>query len=125
MEFSTPLDVVQAQLDAYNARDIEAFARTFADDVIVFDLDAQSASSAAVRFEGLAALRERYGAQFTTHPRQRSTVLTRSVVGSYVFDLEHITGVAEREPYVLMAVYRVTRGSAGLRIDRAWFTPRA
>lgn len=124
MRDSTPLEVVQAQLDAYNARDIDAFARTFSSDVIVFDLDGQSATSAGVRFEGAAALRERYGAQFTAHPKQRSTVVNRSVVGAYVFDLEHITGVEGREPYLLMAVYRVARGSEGLRIDRAWFTPR-
>ena len=120
-----PIRVVQGQLDAYNARDIDAFAATFAPDVIVFDLESQSAESSAVRFVGRDALRERYGAQFRQHPRQRSFVASRQQVGEYVFDLEFVSGSEGRPDAHLMAVYRVRRGADGVaRIDRAWFTPR-
>lgn len=118
----TPLEVVQAQLDAYNARDIDAFAETFADGVEGMDLD-----TGAARFKGQSALKERYGAQFRDHPSQRSAVVNRSVLGEYVFDLEHITGMSRGAdgsvpaPFFLMAIYRVRGG----KIDRCWFSPRA
>lgn len=124
---TSPLSVVIAQLEGYNARDINAFAATFSDDIIVYDLES-STDTAAERFRGIAALRTRYGTQFTTHPHQRSTVVTRQVLGQYVFDLEYITGnsptpeVPHPKPYHLMAIYRVcpTRNT----INRCWFTPR-
>lgn len=111
----SPLDVVERQLRTYNARDIEGFAACFAQGVQVHDLE-----TGTLRCEGLAALRERYGAQFREHPRQRSTVLTRHVVGDYVTDLEFITGTVGRPDAHLLAIYRVRDGL----IDRAWFTPR-
>jgi hypothetical protein len=127
----TPLSVVIAQLEGYNARDIDAFAGTFTDDIIVYDLETPAGSATDVpseRFRGIAALRARYGAQFTTHPNQRSTVVSRQVLGDYVFDLEYITGnsptpeVREPRPYHLMAIYRVCPNRG--KINRCWFTPR-
>jgi len=111
----TPLAVVQAQLDAYNARDIDGFAATFAAAVEVYDLDSNT-----LRFAGIAALRDRYDAQFVANPAQRSTVVSRQIVGDYVFDLEFITGTVGKTDAHLMAIYRVRDGL----IDRAWFTPR-
>lgn len=111
----SPLGAVNAQLDAYNARDIDAFARVFADDVIAADLD-----SGEIRFRGSAALRERYALQFKANPLQRASVVTRSVLADYVFDLEFVTGSADRPDAHIMAIYRVKDG----RIDRVWFSPR-
>lgn len=115
----TPLGIVQAQLDAYNARDIDGFAATFAPGVEVYELDG-AAGTNALRFAGIAALRERYGAQFVANPAQRSTVVSRQVVGDFVFDLEFITGTVGKPDAHLMAIYRVRGGV----IDRVWFTPR-
>lgn len=117
---SAATTVVQAQLDAYNARDIDAFAATFALACVGVDLD-----SGNTRFSGIDALRERYGKQFREQPKQRSAVVNRSVVGDYVFDLEHITGSTTPTgepvpPFFLMAIYRVRGGL----IDACWFTPR-
>jgi hypothetical protein len=117
----SPTTVVQAQLDAYNARDIDAFAATFAETCVGIDLD-----TGATRFDGHAGLRERYGKQFRDQPRQRSTVVSRNVVGEYVFDLEYITGGTTPSgeavpPFHMMAIYRVRGGV----IDACWFTPRA
>jgi hypothetical protein len=39
-------------------------------------------------------------------------------VGEYVTDLEYITGVPGREPYAMLAIYRVRDG----KIDRMMFT---
>lgn len=113
---NTALEVVERQLETYNARDIAGFAACFSDDIVVMDLDTN-----AVRTSGLGALREFYGAQFLRWPLQRSRVTNRQQVGEYVTDLEYITGVPDREPYFLLAIYRVRGG----KIDRCWFTPRA
>jgi hypothetical protein len=116
----TPLSIVQAQLDAYNARDIDAFAATFAEDVQGFDLVNEKSELNAQRFQGIAALRARYGPQFREHPRQRSTVVTRNVLGDVVYDLEYITGTQGRPDFFLMATYWVRES----RIAACWFSPR-
>jgi putative hydrolase of HD superfamily len=125
----TPLEVVQRQLDTYNARDVQGFAATFAHDCMGFDLDGASpfdaqqpeaCSAGTIRFAGKAGLIARYGPQFVKYPKQFSTVVSRSVVGEYVFDLEFISGMPDRSDFHMMAVYRVRNGL----IDRAWFTPR-
>lgn len=122
-----PVIIVQAQLDAYNARDIDAFVATFTDDIVAYDLQSNTQ-----RFAGTAGLRKWYGAQFVRCPAQRSLVVSRNVVGLYVFDLELITGTVDDagrpiDPYTLMAIYRVRADGgpgAGL-IEAVWFTPRA
>lgn len=111
----TPVHIVQAQLDAYNARDIDGFCATFDSAAEVFELE-----TGAVRMAGLDAIRQRYGQQFIDNPHQRSLVVSRQHVGQYVFDLELITGTAGRPDAHVMAIYRVR----GRVIDRAWFTPR-
>jgi 4-oxalocrotonate tautomerase len=130
---TTATGVVDAQLRAYNARDIDAFMATFAAECVVFDLDTNSE-----RHRGIEAVRARYAEQFRTSPDQKSLVVSRTVVGEYVSDLELITGTRGPDgtplaPYTLLAVYRVRAGEGeqggggvgAARIDRVWFSPRA
>lgn len=109
----SPITLVQHQLDTYNARDLNGFAECFSNDVIVFDLETMTP-----RFTGIAALRERYGETFAKWPNQRSAVMNRQALGECVTDLEYITGVPGREPYAMLAIYRVRDG----KIDRMMFT---
>jgi hypothetical protein len=109
----SPIAIVQHQLDTYNARDIDAFAACFSDDVLVVDLDTMTP-----RCTGLAALRERYADAFRKWPQQRSAVMNRQALGEYVTDLEYITGVPDRGPYAMLAIYRVRDE----KIDRMMFT---
>lgn len=126
---TTATGVVDAQLRAYNARDIDAFMATFASDCVVIDLDTNTE-----RHRGAEAVRARYAEQFRMSPDQKSLVVSRTVVGEYVTDLELITGTRGPDgtplaPYTLLAVYRVRadeRGGVGAaRIDWVWFSPRA
>ncbi len=112
---TTPLEVVEHQLQTYNARDIDGFAACFSDDIVIMNMDTNT-----VRTSGLAALRDFYAAQFLRWPLQRSRVTNRQFLGEFVTDLEYITGVPDRDPYFLLAVFRVRSG----RIDRVWFSPR-
>lgn len=102
----------QAQLDAYNARDIDAFVACYTQDVQVFDL-----KSNALLSQGAEQLRLDYQALFERFPDLHAALTHRSVVGNMAFDHEHVTG---RGPDVVeaMAVYEVN--AQGL-IARVWF----
>lgn len=83
-------DAVQAQLDAYNAHDIDAFARCYADDVRAFD------AQGALLFAGREALRERYGALFAASPTLRAEITQRTRIGTddawFAVDTERVSG---------------------------------
>ena len=111
-----PAAVVQAQLDAYNARDIEALMRTYAPDARQFALHG------ALLAEGHDAIRPRYEARFQ-EPDLRAQLLTRSVVGNIVTDVElvHRNFPDGRGTVEMLCVYEVVDG----RIQRASFATGA
>jgi hypothetical protein len=83
-------DPVQAQLDAYSAHDVEAFAACHAADVKMFD----AAGSLVV--DGIDALRTRYRALYVSSPQLRAAVTQRTRIGSpqvwFAVDTERVTG---------------------------------
>ncbi len=83
----TAADVVQRQLEAYNARDLEAFAATYADDVLITSGDGQ------VVVLGKDGLRERYGKAFKKFPKAKARIAERKLEGdAVVIDHEIISG---------------------------------
>ena len=110
-----PAVVVQAQVEAYNARDLEAFLANYAPDVVI-----KRHPSGKVIARGRAGMRPIYAKLFKSSPELHSTILKRVVEGNMVVDHELVTGISDR-PYVhAVANYRVTDGL----IDRVWFLPR-
>ena len=103
-------DVVQKQLEAYNARDLEAFAATYADDVRLFRMPATQPATS-----GKAQLREVYKQRFAS-PTLHATILTRVALGNKVVDHEHVVGIRET-PVEVLAVYEVE----GDLIKTVWF----
>ncbi|VXB38525.1 nuclear transport factor 2 family protein [Massilia sp. 9I] len=108
----SPLAVVQAQLDAYNAKDLDALMRTYAPDAQQFALHG------ALLAEGHAQIRPRYQERFA-EPDLQARLLNRSVLGNFVTDLEIVTrnfpeGLGTVE---MLCVYEVVDG----RIARASF----
>lgn len=97
----TPEEVVQKQLDGYNACDVDAFAATYTDDIKIVDGDGKP------RCEGLGQLREVYGAMFKANPHQMAVILKRIVAGEYVIDDEEVIGRADNKRRQAVAVYRV------------------
>ena len=96
-----PIDIVQRQLDAYNARDIEAFLAVFAEDAHATELGAK-----APTMVGKAQLRSRYSELFASSPGLYSEVVTRSCFAHVVIDLERITGRnGSTETYEVLAIY--------------------
>ncbi len=102
---TTPEAVVQRQLDAYNARDVEALLATYADDAQQFEHPSTLLTS------GTAQLRERVTARFR-EPNLHARLLRRIVMGQVVIDHEEVTrtfpeGTGKLE---LVAIYEVRDG---------------
>ena len=97
----TPAEVVQRQLDAYNAADAEAFAATYAVDAVVHD------GTGAVRRRGRDRIAADYGRLFADNPELRAEVSERICLGRWVVDLEQVTGISGRQGVPALAVYRV------------------
>ncbi|MBV1776791.1 nuclear transport factor 2 family protein [Burkholderiaceae bacterium DAT-1] len=97
------LVLAQAQLDAYNTQNLDAFLACYAEDVIVTRDDG---SPPAV---GKAAMRERYGKLFKDFPQNRAILLGRVHVGPWVFDSEQVIGRGDQALYVV-AQYLVQDG---------------
>ena len=77
----TPEQAAQAQLDAYNARDVDAFAYCYAVDVEVSRLP-----TGRVIARGREALRETYAKLFAAAPVLHCNLLHRLVHGRCVVD---------------------------------------
>jgi uncharacterized protein (TIGR02246 family) len=99
----TPLDVVQAQLEAYNAQDLDAFCACFAKDCVIGDLNG------AITQEGAGQIRERYEAMFAQYPENKAHIVSRMAAGNVVIDHERI----QRSPELRLeaiAIYTVRDG---------------
>lgn len=105
-------EAAQRQLDAYNARDAEAFAAAYADDVEVFELPAGTRTLA-----GREALRDRYCGLFAASPALHCRLLHRVVHGCFVVDHEEVTGLRGGDKVFAVAIYEVREAL----IRRVWF----
>lgn len=108
----SPEEVVQAQLEAYNNKDIDAFMETFSDTAMLYSIgDAEPWAS------GEGEVRAVYTGLFEQSPDLHSEIVHRSVVGNKVMDHERITGRrGSDEPLELIMIYEVEDG----KIVRAW-----
>lgn len=108
--------VVQKQLEAYNARDIEAFMALMSDDCV-----AKDAVTAAVMAQGKEQLRERYTNRFKT--AVYSELLGRLCLGDVVVDREIISGLPDGATADCLATYHCAGGKI-TRMEFVW-KPRA
>lgn len=106
----SPADLVQGQLDAYNAQDLEAFCAFYADDAVL------ASYGGAVQTQGLAAIRERHAGLFAEHPQNRAELQHRIVVGQTVIDHEFVTRSPGGETFHVAAIYTLAGGKIA-RVD--------
>ncbi|WP_180127710.1 nuclear transport factor 2 family protein [Rhodoferax sp. BLA1] len=102
---ATPLEVIQRQLAAYNAKDIDALLATYAMDAEQYTLHG----------ERLAKGHEDMRASFLTRfaePDLHARLLSRTVLGQIVVDLELITRNFPEGPgtFEMLCVYEVKDG---------------
>lgn len=101
----TPAQVVQAQLDAYNAKDLEALLATYAPDAEQFALGGERLA------RGHAEMRPRFAARFA-EPDLHAQLLSRTVMGAIVVDHERVTRnfPEGRGALEMVCIYEVSGG---------------
>ena len=104
-EHTSPEVVVQRQLDAYNAKDLDAWLCTYAPDARQFELGGMQLT------EGHAQIRARTAPRFS-EPHLHAKLIRREVMGNIVIDHEDVTRTFPEGPgrVELVCVYVVERG---------------
>ncbi|MBW8734883.1 MAG: nuclear transport factor 2 family protein [Asticcacaulis sp.] len=108
----TPADVVKAQLDAYNAKDIDAFMQFWADNARIYQ------HPDILLAEGHSAIRARHVERFK-EPDLHAHLIDRTVVGETVIDRERVTRTFPegRGEIDVVGIYEVKDAM----ITRTWF----
>jgi hypothetical protein len=95
-------DVIDRLLVALNAHDLDAFVACYAPDATIEN------GHDKVVARGHDELRARYGPMFEESPDVRVAPVSRTDVGEFVVQEEHVTGRGEPQRHV--AVYQVRNG---------------
>jgi hypothetical protein len=99
----TTEQIAQAQLDAYNKRDLKAFIDLFADDVCIYNF-----ADGSKTLDGKAACEVFYKNIFTLSPQLHSTLINRIIFDNKAFDHESITGrFGNAEAYEVVMIYEM------------------
>jgi hypothetical protein len=106
-----PVEPVQRQLEAYNARDLERFVSQYAEDIRVF-----RPPTPEPVLVGKQAFAKHYADNRFTRPNLHAEVVNRIVSGNTVVDHERITGL-QAGVVDAIAVYAVSEGL----IQAVWF----
>ena len=104
--------LIQRQLDAYNAQDLDAYVACYAPNVVVAGLNG------AVTETGRDALRARYAKAFATFPENKAHLKNRIEVGGTVIDHEHVVRKPGGEQFEIIAIYTIKDGLIA-RVDFA------
>jgi hypothetical protein len=101
----SPETIVQRQLNAYNAKDLDAWLATYAEDAKQFALGGELLAA------GHAAIRARTAPRFT-EPNLFAKLLSRTVIGNVVIDHEEVTRTFPEGPghVELVCIYQVALG---------------
>ncbi|GHC45179.1 nuclear transport factor 2 family protein [Streptomyces cinnamoneus] len=109
----SPEEIVDGQLAAYNAGDLEKFLSYYVDDVPVHAFP----SGEVLADRSGPAFRERYGKLFASSPDLHAELVSRVTHGRIVIDQERVTGFMGDEVRTAVALYEVGEE----RIERVWF----
>lgn len=109
----SPEAIVQAQLDAYNRRDLEGFLAFYSDDAVLVNYPDQ------ITQVGKIQMRDRYEKRFA-NPNVRAEILKRIVFSNFVVDHERITAPPTTDVIEAVATYEVKDG----KIVRVTFLTR-
>lgn len=94
--------MVQEQLEAYNKRDIDAFADTYADSIEIFEFPNKPMAN------GKSMLKKQYGPFFENTPDLQAKIKNRIVIGNKVIDQELVT--VNGMEFNAIAIYEVESG---------------
>jgi hypothetical protein len=101
---TSPRDVVNRQLEAYNARDLPTFCSLFADEAVLTDLP-----TGKVIAQGKRSIADLYAARFRDNPELNCAVHSRMELANFAIDRETVTGLPNG-PVDIIAIYEVREG---------------
>ncbi len=96
---SNPEAIVNEQLERYNERDIEGFAKTYTNDITLHSFPDK------VSTQGQAALKKQYATFFERVPDLNAEIMNRIVLGNKVIDKEKVT--VNGQVFYAIAIYEV------------------
>jgi uncharacterized protein (TIGR02246 family) len=105
-------DIAQAQLDAYNAQDLDAYVGFFAEDCIIAPINGQPSETSR------DAIKARYAKAFAQFPQNKAELKNRIAVGNTVVDHELVIRVPGGEQFEIIAIYSFKDGLIS-RVDFA------
>jgi hypothetical protein len=112
MEYKSPEQLAQLQLDAYNTKNLQKFVDQYDDNIVVMDFPSNH-----VTIEGKAAFTDRYQKLFEENPQLNAELKNRTVMGKCVIDHEFLTGRANGTTGEAIAIYEMNE----THIIKVWF----
>jgi uncharacterized protein (TIGR02246 family) len=106
------LDVASAQLDAYNAQDLEKYVSYFTTDCIVSGLNGMPTEASR------EAIKARYAKAFAQFPQNKAELKNRIAVGNTIVDHELVIRSPGGEQFEVIAIYTFKDGLIS-RVDFA------
>jgi len=97
-----PESVVQRQVNAYNARNIDAFLDTYSDDVKIYNFPDK------ISYDGKDKMRKSFSDMFKNIPNLYCEIKNRIVLGNKVIDREHVRFGDDYSDVI--AIYEVNNG---------------
>ena len=107
----SPEALIQRQVEAYNAHDLNAFVACYGEAIEFRTMDGNVGPE-----KGLVALRKGYGDLFKRYPTLKVKILNRICQGAFVIDQEQAEGMGPT-PITVTAIYETAQG----KIIRVWF----
>ena len=98
----TAEDVVNRQLEAYNARDIDKFVATYSEDIEIYN------SKGEMTMKGHEQLRKRYDTLFKNTPNLNCRIVNRIKINNKVIDNENVD--MNERVVEAVAIYEVVDG---------------
>jgi uncharacterized protein (TIGR02246 family) len=105
-------DIAQAQLDAYNAQDLEKYVTYFAPDCVISGLAGTPTETSR------DAIKARYAKAFAQFPQNKAVLKSRIAVGNTVVDHELVIRAPGGEQFEIIAIYTFKDGLIS-RVDFA------
>ena len=106
------LAIAQAQLDAYNAQDLEKYVTYFTQDCVISGLNGTPTETSR------DALQARYAKAFAQFPQNKAELKNRVAVGNTVVDHELVIRGPGGEQFEIIAIYTFRDGLIS-RVDFA------
>lgn len=106
----SPIDLVERQLKAYNANNIDAFLEPYADDVELYEFPDKMVS------KGKDAMRKDYEGMFKNIANLHCDIVGRIVQGNIIIDKESISGMGKNK-FEATAIYHIEKN----KIKKVYF----